>query len=126
MKTSQSRRNFLKITATGALGAMALSQYAFKAAAAAVGGPGRLLELKTAVEAVTGVGRPVAAGLALRDRVPVHTAVRAGVSAAQDESGQRERAGDDYQGDDPANGAHLCALPDQGAHLLRCCDVNRT
>lgn len=36
MKTSQSRRNFLKLSATGALGAIALSQYAFKAASAAV------------------------------------------------------------------------------------------
>jgi len=32
MKTSQSRRNFLKMSATGALGAIALSQYAFKSA----------------------------------------------------------------------------------------------
>jgi len=32
MNKSQSRRNFLKISATGALGAFALSQYAFKAA----------------------------------------------------------------------------------------------
>ena len=32
MKTTQSRRNFLRMSATGALGAFALSQYAFKAA----------------------------------------------------------------------------------------------
>lgn len=36
MKTSQSRRNFLKLSATGALGAIAFSQYGFKAASAAV------------------------------------------------------------------------------------------
>jgi sugar phosphate isomerase/epimerase len=34
MKTSQSRRNFLRVSATGALGAMALSHYAFKSALA--------------------------------------------------------------------------------------------
>jgi len=33
MKKLQSRRNFLKVSATGALGAMVLSEYAFKAAA---------------------------------------------------------------------------------------------
>jgi len=32
MKTTQSRRNFLRLSATGAMGAFALSQYAFKAA----------------------------------------------------------------------------------------------
>jgi sugar phosphate isomerase/epimerase len=32
MKTTQSRRNFLRLSATGALGAFAVSQYAFKAA----------------------------------------------------------------------------------------------
>ncbi len=32
MKTTQSRRNFLRMSATGALGTLALSQYAFKAA----------------------------------------------------------------------------------------------
>lgn len=32
MKTTQSRRNFLRMSATGTLGAFALSQYAFKAA----------------------------------------------------------------------------------------------
>jgi sugar phosphate isomerase/epimerase len=36
MKTTQSRRNFLRISATGALGAFALSQYAFKAASETV------------------------------------------------------------------------------------------
>lgn len=34
MSTSQSRRNFLKVSATGALGALVLSQYAFKSAPA--------------------------------------------------------------------------------------------
>jgi len=34
MSTSQSRRNFLKVSATGALGALILSQYAFKSAPA--------------------------------------------------------------------------------------------
>ena len=33
MKTTQSRRNFLRMSATGALGAFALTQYSFKAAA---------------------------------------------------------------------------------------------
>ncbi|HEY5589966.1 MAG TPA: sugar phosphate isomerase/epimerase [Paludibacter sp.] len=32
MKTTQSRRNFLKVSATGALGTLVLSQYAFKSA----------------------------------------------------------------------------------------------
>ncbi len=34
MSTTQSRRNFLKVSATGALGALVLSQYAFKSAPA--------------------------------------------------------------------------------------------
>ena len=61
----------------------------------------------------------------LRDRVPVHTAVRAGISAAQDESEQGQRSGDGYQGDDPAQGAHGVPFPDEGR--MACgCDVNRT
>jgi len=50
MKTKQSRRNFIRVSAAGALGAMLLPQYACKATAAAL--PGLALQLYTIRDAM--------------------------------------------------------------------------
>ena len=58
---------------------------------AAVGTPGADIELQTAVVAVAGVDRPVAAGLAGRDRVPVHAARIRGSGGQGHRSGDQRR-----------------------------------
>ncbi len=62
---------------------------------AAIGTPGAHGELQAAVVAVTGVGGPVAARLAGRDCIPVHTAVRIRSAGRQRHrcEGQRPRDG---------------------------------
>src|SRR5262247_2536749 len=63
-----------------------------RGAAAAVGTPGAHRELQAAVVAITCSGRPVAAGLARRDGIPVD-AVRIGGAGHQRHRRYSERAG---------------------------------
>ena len=76
----------------------------------AVGGPGGLLELQAAVVAVAGVGGPVAAGLALGDRVPVHGV---GVGGAR-------REGHRHDGERPGDGGGQQALGDCLTNVHHC------
>src|ERR1700710_3252359 len=61
---------------------------------AAVLGPGARLELQPAIYAVPGVGVPVAAGLALRDRVPVRSRVGARLAGRRTQGRGNEAAND--------------------------------
>ena len=70
---------------------------------ATVGLPGSRAELQAAVVAVAGVDGPVATGLALCDRVPVHSAVRRGGSGAEGKGPQCHPDDQSGEGECPAN-----------------------
>jgi hypothetical protein len=75
--------------------------------AATTGTPGAHGELQPAVVAVTGVDGPVAARLARRDGVPVHTAVRIRGTGRQRHRRQGERPRDSGQPERSADVSHF-------------------